>query len=157
MKKRNIQLEIFNNKKPSLVSKKFLRDFLCFLEKALVKRQILPPSLNKKLVIAFISPMRIQKLNKTFLKKDNVTDVLSFAPTEEASFGELALCEEKIQSQAKDHSLTLEEETAYLVLHGCLHLLGYQHEKGGLSAKIMYKIQDEIFFEWQSFFSGTTD
>ena len=151
MKQRNIKLEIINNKKSLLVSKKFLRDFLCFVEKALVERQILPLSFNKKLVIAFVSPVRIQKLNKSFLKKDRVTDVLSFSPIEENSFGELALCEEKIRSQAKDHNLTLEEETAYLVLHGWLHLLGYQHDKRGHSAKIMYKIQDEIFSEWRSF------
>ena len=101
-------------------------------------------------MIAFVSSADIQKLNKNFLKKNYVTDVLSFSPLEEDSFGELALCREKIKSQAKEHNLSIEEETAYLVLHGFLHLLGYHHEQGGESAEKMYKMQDKIFEEWQS-------
>lgn len=145
-----MKLEIIDNKHFPLISKKFLKDFLQFLEKALVEKKILSASSNKKLVIAFISPEKSQNLNKKFLKKDYATDVLSFSPSEENSFGELALCGEQILSQAKDHKLSVEEETAYLVLHGFLHLLGYYHEQGGKSAKQMYEIQDEIFNKWQS-------
>ncbi len=132
-----------------LVSKRFLEDFLLFLESALKKKKTWPIEKKTKLVIAFVSSKKIQELNKTFLKKDCPTDILSFAPLEKQSFGELALCGEKILNQAKAHKLTVEEETSYLVLHGFLHLLGYQHEKGGPSAKKMYQIQDEIFSQWQ--------
>ena len=145
-----MKLEVLGNKKPFFLSKVFLKDFLQFLEKNLTERKILPSSSNKKLVIAFVSSEDIQKLNKNFLKKNYVTDVLSFSPLEEDSFGELALCREKIKSQAKEHNLSIEEETAYLVLHGFLHLLGYYHEQGGESAEKMYKMQDKIFEEWQS-------
>ena len=97
----------------------------------------------------FVSSLEIRKLNKKFLKKNKATDVLSFSPIDENSLGELVLCVEKIEQQAKDHKISFEEEMAYLLLHGLLHLLGYHHEKGGASARKMYQIQDEIFSQWQ--------
>lgn len=145
-----MKLEMIDNKKKSLVSKKFLKNFLQFLEKILVEKKILPAFSHKKLTIVFVSLKKIQNLNKKFLKNDSVTDVLSFSPSEENSFGELVLCGEKIKAQAKDHNLSVEEETAYLVLHGFLHLLGYHHEQDSESAKKMYKIQDNIFQKWQN-------
>ena len=147
-----MKLEFINNEKSSLVSKKFLKDSLQFFEKALIRKKILPVDSNKKLTIVFVSAKSIQNLIKKLLKKNYVTDILSFSPLQENSLGELVLCTAKIKSQAKEHHLTVEEETAYLILHGLLHLLGYQHEQGGPSAKKMYKVQDEIFHKWQSFF-----
>ena len=146
-----MRLEIVEGKNTPFVSKIFLESFLKFLERSLVERKILSFS-DKKLVIAFVSSSDMQEMNKKFLKKDYVTDVLSFFSSEPDSFGELALCGEKIKSQAEEHGLSLEEETAYLVLHGFLHLLGYQHEQGGESAQKMYQIQDEIFQNWQGTF-----
>lgn len=142
-----MKLTVINNGF-SLVSEKFLKKFVKFMEKAFVKKKLLAFS-NKELVIVFISPSKIQGLNKKFLGKNRVTDVLSFSPSQKDSFGELALCGEKIKLQAKEHGLSVEEETAYLVLHGFLHLLGYHHEEGGEPAKKMYQIQDEIFNQWQ--------
>ena len=149
-----MKLEIIDYTNSSLADRKFLKDCGQFFENALVKRKILPAPSHKKLIITFISPITIQSLNKQFLKKDCVTDVLSFSSLEKDSFGEIALCTEKIKSQALVQGFTVKEETAYLVLHGFLHLLGYQHEQGGRPAKIMYQIQDEIFSQWQSSWSG---
>ncbi len=146
-----IELAIIESGAPSPVSEKFLKALLRFLEEALAERQILSNS-DKELTIAFVSPSSMRSLNKKFFKKNRVTDVLSFSPLQKNSFGELALCGEKIKQQAKEHGLSAEEETAYLVLHGFLHLLGYHHEQGGESAKKMYQIQDEIFDKWQAFF-----
>ena len=150
----NMKLEFIDNKKSSVVSKKFLEDFLQFMEQALIGRKILSAPSDKELTVAFVSAKDIQNLNKNFLKKDCVTDVLSFAPLQGNSFGELALCGEQIKSQAEEHHLSVEEETIYLILHGFLHLLGYHHEQGGESAKRMYKIQDEVFDEWQKVFKN---
>ena len=143
-----MKLQVIKNQTKPLVSRKFLKSFLDFLEKALEEKQILPAT-NKRLVIVFVSPKEMQKLNKQFLKKDFVTDILSFSPLDKDFIGELALCGEKIRSQSKEHGLSLEEETAYLVLHGLLHLLGYHHEEGGTPAKKMYQIQDEVFEKWR--------
>ena len=59
--------------------------------------------------------------------------------------GELVLCGEVVRSQAEDHQLSLQEELGYLLIHGLLHLLGYEHEKGGKKAKIMFELQDRLF------------
>ena len=132
------------------VSKAFLKNFLQFIEKALQKQKLLPPNCSQKqLVTAFISLDRSSKLNKQFLNKNKPADVLSFDPLEPDSWGELALCGERIRSQAKAFSLSLEEQTAFLILHGFLHLLGYTHEQDEAKAQIMFKIQDEIFEKWR--------
>ena len=101
-----------------------------------------------------MSSVEIKKLNKQFLKKNKTTDILSFSPIEDDSLGELVLCAEKITRQAREQRFNFEEEMAYLLLHGLLHLLGYHHEKGGAEARRMYQIQDEIFSRWQEFNSS---
>ena len=142
----SMEIEIVNYTKFRLPSQKRIRNSIQFFEQALTEKKILnSQSTNKKLVIAFISSLEIKKLNKRYLKKNRPTDILSFSPIEDNSFGELVLCAEKIKEQAKELKSSFEEETSYLLLHGLLHLLGYHHEKGGAEAKKMYQIQDEIF------------
>lgn len=142
--------ELVDENKISLVSQKFLKEFLDFMEQALLDKKILSSLPTQKLSLVFLASADMKALNKKFLNKNAVTDVLSFSPVHEDSLGELVLCPEKIQLQAKDQGLTVEDETAYLILHGFLHLLGYEHEKGGEEAKEMYKVQDEVFHKWQS-------
>ena len=147
-----MELEFIDNKNQVLISRAFLKKFLLFVEKKLLEKNIfLEP--KKKLTVVVLPSKNIQKLNKEFLGKNSVTDVMSFSSFEKNSLGEIALCIEKIKSQAEDHNLNVQEETAYLVLHGLLHLLGYHHEQGGESAKIMYEIQDDIFQQWQNHFN----
>lgn len=55
------------------------------------------------------------------------------------------LCPQVVERQAKEHDLSFRDELCYLVLHGVLHLLGFEHEQGGARAKKMYELQDEIF------------
>ena len=145
-----MQIRIINKTKYRLLSQKRIKINLQFFEKALIKRGILNfESATKELVIVFMSSDEIKKLNKQYFKKNKATDILSFSPLEDNSLGELVLCVEKIKQQAKEHHLSFEEEFAYLLLHGLLHLLGYHHEKGGSEAKKMYQIQDELFSNWQ--------
>ena len=143
-------LEVIDHHALAPVSKEFLRNFLRFAEKSLKAKNILPTKGRKKLTIAFVSAKSIRRLNKVFRNKDRATDILSFSPVEKDSFGEIALCVAKIESQARRDQLSIEEETAYLILHGFLHLLGYQHERGRKSARIMYQIQDDIFEKWKN-------
>ena len=132
----------------------FFSQAVDFFKKCLIKKEIIPFSFNKKLIITFLTEASMKDLNNTFLKKNYPTDVLSFAPMEKGYLGELALSEEKIRTQCKEHNLTFEEETIYLVLHGILHLLGFHHEEGGEEARKMFEIQDGIFQEWQDQFKG---
>jgi probable rRNA maturation factor len=80
--------------------------------------------------IAFVSDKSIRKLNQQFRGIDRATDVLSFPAGEpdEVDLGDIAVSVDTAMVQAKDNGLTFEGELAQLILHGLLHLSGYDHE-----------------------------
>ncbi len=78
--------------------------------------------------IAFVSDKRIRELNRQFRGIDKATDVLSFPAEEEANLGDVAVSVETAVVQAKENELSLENEISQLILHGLLHLSGYDHE-----------------------------
>ena len=78
--------------------------------------------------IAFVSDKRIRELNRQFRGIDKATDVLSFPAEEESHLGDVAVSVETAATQAKENGLTLEQEIAQLILHGLLHLSGFDHE-----------------------------
>ncbi len=89
---------------------------------------------NKEFAVAFISDRRMKELNHLFRGKDSTTDVLSF-PHEPDEFdpdknnlGDIVISVEQAQKQAEENGLTLEGEIKQLILHGVLHLCGYDHE-----------------------------
>lgn len=98
-----------------------------------------------QVVIAFVNSDEMQKLNKKFRGKNYATDILSFAPTEESSLGELVFCADVLRRQATEHNLTFELEFTYMMIHGLLHLLGYDHEASEAQSKKMFTVQDAIF------------
>lgn len=95
--------------------------------------------------LVFLNENDAKKLNWNYRCKDYPTDILSFSSDDPASMGELVLCPQVISRQAKEHGLTLEDELGYIVLHGVLHLLGYDHEKSKVDEELMMSIQDEVF------------
>ena len=78
--------------------------------------------------IAFVSDKRIRELNRQFRDVDKATDVLSFPAEEEFNLGDVAVSVDTAAVQAKENGLTLDGEIAQLILHGLLHLCGYDHE-----------------------------
>jgi probable rRNA maturation factor len=85
----------------------------------------------------------IRKLNREFRKIDKATDVLSF-PVDEGHLhdapkqaGDLAISLDRARKQAEEHGHTLQVEVKILLLHGLLHLAGYDHEtdKGRMARK----------------------
>ena len=83
--------------------------------------------------IAFLSDRQIRELNRRFRRIDKATDVLSFPAEEEAksiggNLGDIAISLERAAIQAKENRLTRDREIAQLILHGLLHLCGYDHE-----------------------------
>ena len=85
--------------------------------------------------IVFVSDDVIRKLNWQFRGKNYPTDVLSF-PTQAEDFeqqnqlhlGEIVISTARAAAQAKENGLTLTNELQQLILHGLLHLCGYDHE-----------------------------
>ncbi len=78
--------------------------------------------------IAFVSDKRIRGLNRQFRGVDKATDVLSFPAEEKLNLGDIAVSVETAAMQAKENGLTFDGELAQLILHGLLHLCGYDHE-----------------------------
>ena len=78
--------------------------------------------------IAFVSDSKIRQLNRQFRGVDKTTDVLSFPSDDEGTLGDIAISVETAVRQAKENGLTLNGEIAQLILHGLLHLCGYDHE-----------------------------
>jgi probable rRNA maturation factor len=80
--------------------------------------------------IAFVSDKRIRELNRQFRGVDKATDVLSFPADDpdESDLGDIAVSVDTAATQAKENGLKLDEEFAQLILHGLLHLSGYDHE-----------------------------
>lgn len=80
--------------------------------------------------IAFVSDKAIRQLNRQFRNVDKATDVLSF-PAEDIdklNLGDIAISVDTAARQAKENGLTFDEEVAQLILHGLLHLCGFDHE-----------------------------
>jgi probable rRNA maturation factor len=80
--------------------------------------------------IAFVSDKRIRELNRQFRGIDKATDVLSFPADEpdESNLGDIAISAETAALQARENGLSFDGEVAQLILHGLLHLSGYDHE-----------------------------
>jgi probable rRNA maturation factor len=99
----------------------------------------------EEVVVVFVNEDKAQALNSQFRGKEGATDVLSFSSEDPMSLGELILCPEVIGRQASENDHSWLDECCYLILHGVLHLLGFEHEQGGEAAKEMYSLQDAVF------------
>lgn len=100
---------------------------------------------NLSLTIVFLPQKAAQKLNFQYRQKKYATDILSFAGDLVEDLGDLVICPEVIEKQADEHKWSFKAEMSYMVLHGILHLLGYDHEQNETDAKIMFRLQDRIF------------
>ena len=126
----------FNNQSRSPIKKKFIFqavkktfekvDFLFLAEK------------HVSLSVASVDAEEIKKINKEYRKKNQVTDVLSFAETtsrkelenflgKELFLGEIILCYNDIAGYSKQNKISPEFELAKVLSHGVLHLLRFRH------------------------------
>ncbi len=112
-----------------------------------VKRSYLRPTDTAVLSVAVVSPKQIQEMNLRFRKKNLPTDVLSFPPAtghEPGFLGDIALCWKVAQSQLHTFRTTPRQEVERLVVHGFLHLFGYDHETSKREAMRMFRLQENI-------------
>lgn len=107
-------------------------------DKCLALEEIDP---SAEISLVFVDDQGIQELNRTYRGKDMPTDVLSFAlletgegelpiiddDEEELLLGDIIISLETAWAQAQDYGHSIEREIAYLMVHGLLHLLGYDH------------------------------
>ena len=125
---------------------------------------------DKTVAIAFISDRRMKELNSFFRGKNSTTDVLSFphepdefvqsagfSPSDDENtrseartqneifLGDIVISAEQAARQAEENGLTLENEIKQLILHGLLHLCGYDHEtdKGEMNTREL-ELRDKL-------------
>ena len=121
-------VEIINRQRHRKISSKACRDF--------TERALQAAALGHRAVtIVFVRNAAIKKLNRQFRGKNYATDVLSFPTIAEdfeqigqAQLGEVVIAVERAAAQAKESGLTFRNEVQQLILHGLLHLAGYDHE-----------------------------
>jgi probable rRNA maturation factor len=95
---------------------------------------VVPGAAGRPFTVAFIDDTRMKQLNELFRGKDQTTDVLSFPheadplDPDNKTLGDIVVSAEQAQKQAEENELTLEAEIKQLILHGLLHLCGYDHE-----------------------------
>ena len=98
---------------------------------------------NFKLSVAFVGLSEIRKLNKKYRKRNRPTDVLSY--TYNNSSGEVVIAPQQVRENAKKFGSTFKKELTRVLIHGILHLLGYDHIKRRVAAKKMAKKEKYYF------------
>lgn len=125
---------------------------------------------NAELSILLTDNTGIHKLNKKYLKKDKPTDILSFPIGDTSHFpigdtshifslslqsknmgsvpnlmlGDIVISVEMTQKQSQELGITVDEEISKLLIHGILHLFGFDHEKGKREAVKMRKEEERL-------------
>lgn len=108
--------------------------------------------------VTLVDNERIRELNSQYRNIDKETDVLSFPlgvdgvydvnlDTGDAQLGDIVLSIPKALEQAEDYGHSLEREIGYLTVHSMLHLLGYDHENGGLELVRMREKEEKALTE----------
>ena len=122
------------------------------LLRRLVKKQHLTRPC--RVSVAFVSPKEMRRFNRLYRGVDAVTDVLSFNYTtykkvEPAEYlGEILLNYEQIVKQARALKHGIRYEAAYLMAHGLLHLLGFDHEKSAVQAARMLALEQALLADF---------
>ena len=121
-------IEVINNQRKIKINRQIYKEFA----ESLISQ--IPEIGNKPFTVAFVSDKKMQSLNSQFRGKDKTTDVLSFSfeadefETGENNLGDIVISAEQAQRQAAENNFDLETEIKQLILHGVLHLCGYDHE-----------------------------
>lgn len=140
-------ISIQNRQKKQEVDTGRLRRSLKRLLKELHCREI-------EVSLLLVDDDQIREINRTYLKRDRPTNVISFSMTE-GSFGhihpeilgDIILSTETAARDARTFGLDFMDEMEFLLIHGLLHLIGYNHENTGAEQTEKMKIRErELFF-----------
>ncbi len=110
---------------------------------------------SAEISVTFVDNEQIREMNRQYRDKDAETDVLSFPMGDNGEYdvnhatgakilGDIVLSVPKAMEQAKLYGHSLEREIGYLTAHSMLHLLGYDHEEGGLARVRMREKEETV-------------
>ena len=105
---------------------------------AAVKAQLSAPR-EGELSLVLSDDARVRDLNRDYRNKDKATNVLSF-PQNGSLLGDIILARETVDREARAKNISFEAHLAHLIIHGWLHLQGYDHETDA-AAKDMEAIE----------------
>lgn len=131
-----MEINVFNNyqKEISFDYEKIINDLANYFK------------IEKSASVILVDNEEIHKINKEYRDKDYATDVISFEEDDEDYIGEIFISIDKVYEQAKSYDHSERREFAFLLVHGLLHLQGYDHMNEA-DEKIMFGKQDEILDE----------
>ena len=100
--------------------------------------------------VGLVGDTKMRRLNRTYRNQDRTTDVLAFAYREARSgvsplLGDVVISVPTARRQARAFSHSLDEEILRLLIHGVLHLAGYDHERSKQQARRMHRKETELF------------
>lgn len=113
---------------------------------------------SAEISVTFVDNARIAELNNEYRNKPVPTDVLSFPLGENNEYdinenngcvmlGDIVISMERAMEQAELYGHPLQREVAFLTVHSMLHLLGYDHEQGGLEAMRMREKEEAVLIQ----------
>lgn len=113
---------------------------------------------SAEISVSFVDNEQIREMNRQYRDKDSTTDVLSFPMGENGKYdenhetgakilGDIVISIPKAVEQARTYGHSLEREIGYLTAHSMLHLLGYDHENGGLERVRMREKEERVMRE----------
>ena len=95
------------------------------------------------IAIALDSDAAVRRLNHTYRGKDKPTNVLSF-PGARPFLGDIVLARQTVLREAREQDMRPADHLTHLVMHGTLHLLGYDHELGERQARRMERLETRL-------------
>lgn len=122
----------------NLTTRQVNKDFLNKISKKVLEKE------NKKdvdLSIALVGEKRIKGLNKKYRRKNRITDVLSFSYN---NSGEIVICLKEVKKDAKKFKSIFKKELTRVLIHGILHLLGYNHKTMDKKEKYYFKLCQKL-------------
>lgn len=106
-------------------------------------------AIDGELGVRVVGSAESRRLNARYRGKDKPTNVLSFAPPyalrasgggpperEQRPLGDLVICAQVVRSEARQQGKPLQAHWAHLVVHGALHLIGYDHERAAAAKRM---------------------
>ncbi len=137
----NLELEIQNMTRQELIPSE--NSFVAW-SKATIREE----REQAEIVIRLVDEEEIRDLNREYRGKDRPTNVLSFpsdipAVVESSLLGDLVICAPVVVREAKEQGKSEEAHWAHMVVHGVLHLLGYDHQDEN-AAEIMEQLEMEV-------------
>ena len=99
-----------------------------------------------EVTLRYVGAPEGQRLNREFRKRDYATNVLSFPYGDpgRSAHGDIVICAPVVAAEAREQRKDVEAHHAHLVVHGVLHLRGYDHELGEAEAKRMESLERRI-------------